>query len=414
MNRRTLIALLLLGGVFIMEGFDIAAMSLAVPRLEGALGLDPASFGWVFTALLVGLGVGGAFLAPYGDRFGRRTLIVAGCLATGLCTLGTASATDVTGFLIWRGLTGLALGAALPNVSALSAELAPPRLRATVMAVVSAGIPVGLALAGLFAPEIIAALGWQGMFIVPGVFAAILALLLFLALERGTVGPHHAEPVDSAEMAPRANAGNATGLLGKFPQLRLFQRPWVFPFAVFASMLAFNACNLYLLNSWLPTVLPLSGLSLDDAARVAGVANLAGLGIGLLASLLLDRWHKGLTLMLMFGTMAASFMAIWLTAPDAARWTLLLMVGVGGANAGGMVLPGLAAYLFPARLLSSAVGLGVLVARLGAFAGPPLGQVMLQNEVAPQDFLGVAAIPALACVIIALLVPAALRRSQWD
>ena len=36
----------------------------------------------------------------------------------------------------------------MPNVSALSAELAPAGLRATIMAVVSAGIPLGLALAG--------------------------------------------------------------------------------------------------------------------------------------------------------------------------------------------------------------------------------------------------------------------------
>ena len=57
---RRVVALVLLAGVYIMEGFDIDALSLAVPRLEGALGLAPANFGWVFTALLIGLGAGGA------------------------------------------------------------------------------------------------------------------------------------------------------------------------------------------------------------------------------------------------------------------------------------------------------------------------------------------------------------------
>ncbi|RIV88119.1 MFS transporter [Aurantiacibacter xanthus] len=397
MTSRRIIALVLLAGVFIMEGFDIAAMSLAVPRLEVSLGLDPAGFGWVFTALLVGLGLGGALIAPLGDRFGRRTLIVLGCLGTGLATLGTASSSDIEHFLFWRTVTGLALGACLPNVSALSSELAPEKMRATLMAVVSAGIPVGLALAGLLAPELIAVLGWQGLFLVPGGFAVVLAGTLFLALEGGAPAR---EPADAA--APKA----------KLPQLVLFSAPWLFPFAVFAAMLAFNALNLYLLNSWLPTVLPGAGLSLDDAARVAGVANLAGLGIGIGASLLLDRWHKGLTLALLFGSMAASFAMIALTAPDQTRWTLLLMVGVGGANAGGMVLPGLCAYLFPARLLSSAVGMGVLVARLGAFAGPPLGGAMIAAKVPAQTFLGVAAIPALVCVLVALLVSRALLVRQ--
>lgn len=392
---RRITGLVLLGGVFVMEGFDIAAMSIAVPRLEGALGLAPASFGWVFTALLIGLGAGGALIAPLGDRFGRRALIVTGCLATGIATLATATATSITGFLLFRLVTGLALGACLPNVSALSAELAPDRMRATIMAVVSAGIPIGLALAGFLAPGIIAAAQWHGLFLVPGAFAVVLALALWLALAGGA-------PVHRA-------AGAAAGAVAeKLPQLLLFRSPWLFPFMVFAAMLALNALNLYLLNSWLPTVLPGAGLSLDDAARVAGVANLAGLAIGIGASLLVDNWRKGPALMLLFGSMAISFAAIALTAPDQTRWTLLLMVGVGGANAGGMVLPGLAAYLFPARLLSSAVGMGVLVARLGAFAGPPLGAAMLAAKVAPQTFLGVAAIPALACVLMALLIPAAL------
>lgn len=395
---RRVVALVLLAGVFVMEGFDIAAMSIAVPRLEGALGLAPASFGWVFTALLIGLGAGGALIAPLGDRFGRRALIVAGCLVTGLATLATASASSIAEFLVWRLLTGLALGACLPNVSALSSELAPETMRATIMAVVSAGIPLGLSAAGLAAPAIIGAAGWQGLFLVPGGFAVALALVLFATLEGGR--PAGAEPARAAG--------------SRLPQLELFRAPWLFPFAVFAVMLAFNALNLYLLNSWLPTVLPGAGLSLDAAAQVAGVANLAGLAIGVAASVLVDRWRKGLTLMLMFGLMAASFAAIGLSAPDPVRWTLLLMVGVGGANAGGMVLPGLAAYLFPARLLSSAVGMGVLVARLGAFAGPPLGGAMIAAGVPASTFLSVAALPALACVAIALLVTAALavRRRQ--
>lgn len=394
-TSRNLVALGLLAGVFIMEGFDIAAMAIAVPRLDEALGLAPASFGWVFTALLIGLGAGGALIAPLGDRFGRRTLIVGGCLATGLFTLATATAASTTEFLIWRLLTGLALGACLPNVSALSSELAPAGMRATIMAVVSAGIPVGLALAGLFAPALIAVAGWPTMFVTPGAFAVVLAAALWFLLDGGA-------PV-------RAEAGETMSVSAKLPQFMLFAQPWAFPFAVFSTLLGLNALNLYLLNSWLPTILPQAGLSLDVAAQVAGVANLAGLAIGIGASLLMDRWHKGLTLMLLFGSMGLSFAVIGLTAPDTTRWTLMLMVGVGGANAGGMVLPGLAAYLFPARLLSSAVGMGVLVARLGAFAGPPLGAAMIAADVPARTFLGVAAFPAIACVLVALLVAAALK-----
>jgi MFS transporter, AAHS family, 4-hydroxybenzoate transporter len=395
MSRRVA-ALLLLGGVFVMEGYDINAMALAVPRLEGALGLEATSFGLVFTALLVGIGIGGAVLAPFGDRFGRRLLIVLGCLATGIFTLATATATSVTEFLIWRALTGIALGAALPNVSALSAELAPDRLRSTVMAVVSAGIPLGLAIAGITAPEVVRLAGWEGLFAIPGVTALVLAAVLWLVLESGAPASREAETATPASK-PRV------------PQLVLLSLPWVVPFAVVAAMLSLNAMNLYLLNSWIPTVLPQAGFTLDDAARIAGVVQLAGLAIGVAASFGLDRWRPATTLVVMFGAMAASFLAVSLIAPDETRWTLLLMIGVGGASAGGMVLPALCVHLFTARLLSSAIGLGIMVARLGAFAGPLVGQALLTAETGPQSFFLVAAIPAALCAIVALLVPVALK-----
>lgn len=391
-SARRVLALVLLGGVFVMEGYDIAAMALAVPRLDAALGLEPASFGWVFSAILVGLGIGGATIAPFGDRIGRRPLIVFGCVAVAVFTLATATATTITEFLIWRLLTGVAFGAALPNVSALSAELAPPRLRATIMAIVSAGIPLGIAIAGLFAPEVIAVGGWQGLFIVPGLAAAALAIVLGYMLAAGP-------PEKEADSAPRAS---------KLPQFELFKAPWALPFGIFAAILSLNAMNIYYLNSWVPTVLPDAGFTLDEAARLTGVFQLAGLVIGVAASLGIDRWRPGATLIAMFGAMAASFVAIGLIAPDPMRWTLLLMVGVGTASAGGMALPALCAYLFPPRLLSSAIGMGVLVARIGAIAGPPVGELMLRAGVSPQAYFAAAAVPAALCALCALAVPLAL------
>ena len=390
--QHRVLSLVLLGGVFVMEGYDIAAMALAVPRLDAALGLEPTSFGLVFSAILVGLGIGGALIAPFGDRIGRRPLIAFGCVAVAVFTLATATATTITEFLIWRLLTGIAFGACLPNVSALSAELAPPRMRATLMAIVSAGIPLGIALAGLLAPEVIAVGGWQGLFIVPGIAAAALALVLGRVLASGP-------PEREAETAPRAS---------RIPQLELIKAPWALPFGIFAVILSLNAMNIYYLNSWVPTVLPEAGFTLDEAARLTGVFQLAGLVIGVAASLGIDRWRPGATLIVMFGAMAASFVAVGLTAPEPMRWTLLLMVGVGTASAGGMALPALCAYLFPPRLLSSAIGMGVLLARVGAIAGPPLGQLMLRAEVSPQMFFAAAALPAALCALAALAVPLAL------
>ena len=112
---RRILALVLLAGVFVIDGYDINSMALAVPRLQEPLGIPADEFGWVLSAILFGLGAGAALIAPLGDRIGRRPLIVFGCLATAVATLGTATSDTLTEFFIWRVLTGLGLGACLPT-----------------------------------------------------------------------------------------------------------------------------------------------------------------------------------------------------------------------------------------------------------------------------------------------------------
>ena len=379
-----------------MDGYDINAMAMAVPRLEGALGLPPAAFGWVFSALLIGMGAAAALIAPLGDRIGRRPLIVFGCLTVAVATLGTATATSIPEFLVWRLVTGAGLGACLPNCTAMSAELAPERLRATVMSVVSAGIPIGLAAAGMMAPTVVEFGGWQGLFVVPGLFAGALAIALWWVL-----------PAERPERAPGVAAA-------KVPQLELLLPPARLPFVIFAGALALNAINLYMLNSWLPTVLPDAGFTLDEAAWLAGTLQLAGLALGIAMSALIDRWRPGATMVLSFLVMTACFVAIGMMPADPDSWTVLLVVGVGGASAAGLALPALCAYLFPPRLLSTAVGMGVLVGRVGAIGGPLVGGAMLAAEVGPRTFLSAAAIPAGLAALICLGIPAALAMRRRE
>jgi AAHS family 4-hydroxybenzoate transporter-like MFS transporter len=390
-SRQRVLSLVVLAGVFIMDGYDLNAMALAVPHLVGSMGLEAAAFGLVFSAALVGLGAGAALVAPLGDRFGRRELIVGGCLVAALATAATAFSTSITTFLLWRFVTGAALGACLPNCTALSSELAPPQLRATVMAVVSAGIVLGAMGAGLTAPEVVDAGGWRALFFIPAAFAAVLGAVLWVVLPKGSTRP----PVP-------ANAS-------RIPQLMLLSRPWLFPFAIFAAALALNAANIYLLTSWAPTVLPQAGFTVDQAARVTGLMQGAGLVLGLATSVLIDRWRPGPTLIGGFALMSACFITILLTAPDPTRWTLLLLIGAGGASGCAMALPALAAYLFPAHVLSSAMGMGVFVARIGAIAGPLIGQAMLSAGASPQAILGVAAVPAGLAAVVCLGVGKALK-----
>lgn len=388
---RRILALVLLAGVFIIDGYDINSMALAVPRLEGPLGIPAADFGLVLSAILFGLGAGSALIAPLGDRLGRRPLIVGGCLAVALATLGTASSDTLSEFFIWRFITGLGLGACLPNCSALSAELAPAGKRASLMVLVSAGISGGALIAGMTAPELVRLGGWPALFITPGVFAAVLAVGLWFVL------------------SPGLPAGATQARAAKVPQLELLRAPWLFPFAVFAVALTFNSANLYLLSQWLPTILPDAGFTIDQAARVSGLTQGGGIVIGLLVSWLLDHWKPGTTMVLAYGLVTAALLAMGLAiVAGPAWWTVLLLVAMGGISGGAMAIPALAAFLFPSRLLSSAIGIGVLVSRVGAIVAPLIGGAMLKAGATPGQVLLAGAVAATVCGVIFLGLPSAL------
>jgi AAHS family 4-hydroxybenzoate transporter-like MFS transporter len=391
-GTRRILALLLLGGAFVLDGYDLNSMALVAPRLQQALGLDPTHLGLVFSIVTIGVGAGSALLAPWGDKVGRRSLIVFGCLFLAFATAGTATARTIPELVVWRLLTGFGLGICLPNCTALSAELAPEGGRATVMTLVSAGISLAALLAGWTAPEVIAWGGWQAMFLAPAAFAALIAALTWLVLPRDLPRP------DAVAAIPTA----------KVPQLTLFKSPWLLPFAVFTGALLFNSLNLYMVNQWTPTLLPRAGFTIAEAQRQTGLQQGAGLVLGLIMSALIDRWRPGATMIGAFLVAAAAFIAIGVTDPDPLRWRLLLVLGAGIVSGAAMALPALTAFLFPPNRVASAVGMGVLIARIGAFAGPLIGQAMLTAGATPAQFLMAAALPALIAAAICLAFPAAL------
>lgn len=367
MNGRTLLSLVLMAGVMLVDGFDLNAMPLAVPHLLGEYEMEASAFSSVFAAVLIGLGAGAVLFGPLGDRLGRRVMIVVPCLAIGLATLATATATTITGFLIWRFITGLALGACLPNVSALSAELAPEGKRATIMALVSAGIALGAMSAGILAPEIVAFGGWRGLFVVPGVIACVLAVILWFALP------------ESARRAKEVPA-NAP----KMPLRELVKPPFLLPFAVFAGAYAVNALMLYMTTSWIPTLLPQQeGFTIDTAARISGFVQGGGLLFGISISWLLDKWKPGIALPAGYLIIAACFIGVSVVNPTPMAWTILLLFAGGGTAGIHMSLMSFTPSLFPSRILSSAMGLGVAIARIGAIGGPFAGAALIDAGVSP-------------------------------
>src|SRR5205823_7405520 len=121
-------------------------------------------------------------LGPVADLIGRKGVLLSATLVFGIFTVCTAFASSFTQLLVIRFLTGVGLGGAMPSFISLASEYAPKRLRATLVAILWAGFPLGGAVGGFLASRMLPAYGWQSLFYLGGVLPLVLALLLLFAL----------------------------------------------------------------------------------------------------------------------------------------------------------------------------------------------------------------------------------------
>src|ERR1700733_10391814 len=93
--------------VVFLDGYDLQAMGLVVPALASQWHVTGSAFTIAQTASILGLGLGSAFIAPWGDRLGRRPLLLGGLAIIMVTSLGAATATSTGQLAAWRLLVGL-------------------------------------------------------------------------------------------------------------------------------------------------------------------------------------------------------------------------------------------------------------------------------------------------------------------
>lgn len=342
------IGLCLLGAM--LEGFDIASMGVAAPKMMPALGLSKPEAGLAFSASLFGLFFGAAASGPLADRLGRRPVLLTAVIVYGLFSLTTAFVTDYGLLLAVRGLTGVGLGGAMPMLIAIASELATEKRRTVVVTSVTAGMPLGGALVGLVARTDLAQADWRLIFLVGGVAPLIMALALWLWL------PETHRPV--AERVP------AAGLKALFGRGRLTTT-----LSLWLSFAAI-ALVLHLFLNWLPILIVDRGFAPKQAAGVSTLFNLGGAVGGVLVGLLIDRVGPRWPLAVAFAGLIAVLFALaspttgmGLTAVLAFAVGFLIMAGQFG-------LYGVGPGYYPSAVRGTGVGAAIAAGRFGSALGP--------------------------------------------
>jgi MFS transporter, AAHS family, 4-hydroxybenzoate transporter len=394
MKRLTRVMLICALIVF-LDGYDLQALSLAIPSLAQAWSLRPDAFAWALSSSLIGLGLGSAFIAPLGDRLGRRPLLIAGLILVGVGTLAIAWATALSELIVWRLVTGLGLGVCQANATALTSEFAPLQKRAGLITLMGCNVAVGALIAGLLAPLLLGRGDWPAIFIVGGIAPLLLALLVWRALpESPTLLQRVAKPAGSVLLLLRA------------PYLQRTLCYWL--------LYGLAAMLLYLLVSWLPAFLVSAGWQRNAAVRGIAVLQLGGIVGALLLARLIDKRQTLVALCAAY-LLAAIIAPLFLVAsPTGGLWWLLLLF-LGAAIAGGMfAVMSLGGLFYPDELRATGFGWAAAVARVGAVLGPLLGGKVLAAGVSATHIIAWIAVPALICVLAALSARSALSADAMN
>ena len=406
-HKLAAVQITLLGLCFLIvaiDGFDTAAIGFIAPAIRADWGLTPAQLAPLFGSGLFGLMIGAFTIGPFADRHGRKAVLIFCVLFFGMASLASAFSPNITVLILLRFLTGLGLGGAMPNAITLTSEYCPEQRRSFLTTVMFCGFTIGSALGGIVASQIVADYGWHSVLIVGGVLPLALAPVLWRALPESVrylvmrQGETDRIVAVLQRIAPEADLRGAAFTGARKPHgspvRQLFEGDllrgtlllWL---AFFMSLLV-----VYLLSSWLPTLISSAGVSLREASLITAMFQVGGTVGAITIGLLMDKANPHHVLAIAYAT-AGIF--IYLIGHAAALpWLMVPAVfGAGFCVSGSQVgANALSAAYYPTASRATGVSWANGVGRIGSVLGSMLGGVMLTLGWGLPTVFAIVAVPA--------------------
>ncbi|MGU7774698.1 MFS transporter [Burkholderia sp. MR1-5-21] len=400
------LVLLLCMLIVMLDGLDTVMIGFIAPSISSAWAIPRDALGPVMSGGLLGLAFGALAAGPMSDRFGRKTVMVSAVLFFGLWSVASAFATGVASLTVLRFLTGIGLGASMPNAATLMAEYAPPRRRALMVTAVFCGFTFGAAGGGFVSAWLIETWGWHSVLLLGGVLPVAYVPLLvkwlpesarYLALKES----RRARLVGVLNRVQPGTADERTCFVSdepardaRSPVRAILSREHAFGTVMLWICYFAGLLTVYLLGSWLPTLIRGLGFSLAEAAVVGALFQAGGTVGSVLIGWQMDRFnpHRALGV-----TVLACGVLAWYMGASAHPFNMicLLALGIGycmnGSNTGFCAL---AAGSYPTEMRATGTSWMLGVGRFGGIAGAMLGAAMLHANWGFGQVFAALAVPA--------------------
>lgn len=401
--------------VVALDGMDIALMGFIAPALKASWGVSNHQLGVVISAALIGLALGAMVAGPLADRYGRRVMILLSVAFFGVWTLATASAQNIEQMMLFRFLTGLGLGAAMPNVGTLVAEYAPERRRSFLITVVFCGFTFGAASGGFAASWLLPRYGWHAVMLMGGVLPLlVLPLLLrglpesvrFLITRRAPAARIHTllERMHPGLVKPNSHytstepPGTRSGAVAT-----VMSRRYLFGSLMLWGSYFMGLFLVYLIGSWMPSLISTMGMSVTQAAIVTAMYQAGGTLGSLFAGWLMDRINANIALGIIYFCGGIAIVALGYSPAEVGLMSGIAFLSgfcFNGANTG---MNALSASFYPTHARATGSSWMHGVGRVGAILSAFVGAELLSLGWAFSEIFLLLALPAVLTTLMLLL-----------
>jgi len=406
--------------IVLLDGFDTAAIGYIAPSLIKEWGVSKPDLAPVLSAALFGLAAGALLAGPLADRLGRRVMLVTSVSIFGLACLASAFSGSLTELTVLRFLTGVGLGAAMPNAVTLMSEYCPAQRRAVLTNAMFTGFPLGAAFGGFLAAWMIPLFGWRSVLVLGGVVPLVLvALQVFLMPEsvRYMVAKQYAtERIQAVLSRIAGEAVQATRFTltetraaaeGKSGLALVLSRSYAVGSLMLWLAYFMGLVIFYALVNWMPLLLKDAGIDPKTATLISALFPLGGVG-AVFFGWLMDRFNGNRLIAIGYFLTAFSVFAIGQTAGQGLG-LLVLVVFVAGTlmNTAQSSLPALAAGFYPTAGRATGVSWMLGIGRFGGIAGSFLVAELARRQLGIDLIFTVVAVPGILAAAALLFKQAA-------
>jgi len=397
--------------IVLLDGFDTAAIGFIAPSLVAEWGVPRPALAPVLSAALFGLAAGALFTGPLADWFGRKLVLIFSVLVFGIASLGSSFSTDLTMLTVFRFVTGLGLGAAMPNAVTLMNEFCPDGRRATLTNAMFCGFPLGAALGGFLAAWMIPMWGWRSVLQLGGIAPLILVVLLvrFLPesiryLVANQQGVERIRAVlmrisntvkDAASFTMSERAGVRKGQSGPVIVVSASYvvgsvMMWI---AYFMGLVIF-----YALINWMPILFKDAGIVPRTATLISALFPLGGVG-AILFGWFMDRYNGNWIIAVGYGLTAIFIYAIGQSIGTIGLLMAIVFIAGTLMNTAQSSMPALAAGFYPTQGRATGVAWMLGIGRFGGIAGSYLVAELSRRQLTFAEIFMVVAIPGVIAAI---------------